>query len=453
MITLPDGFAARMQKLLGEEYPAFLSGYERELSPSLRINTEKITVENFQQLSPFSLRPIPWVPTGFYYEPGERPGKHPYHDAGLYYIQEASAMSVAELADPIPGERVLDLCAAPGGKTTQLAAKMQGKGVLVANEIHPSRAKILSQNVERMGISNAVVTSEDPDSLARHFPEWFDRIVVDAPCSGEGMFRKEEHAQEHWSQENIDLCAERQKDILEAAARMLRPGGTLIYSTCTFAPEEDEGSVATFLRNHPDFFVQRIEQEKSKFFAKGRPLWADAPMEVENTFRLWPHLLEGEGHYVAVLTRKGEDTGEREKRKNLSPDKEKLKLWKEFAKENLRKVPQGELISFGDQIYLMPEAISLRGCKVLRPGLHVGTCRKNRLEPAHALALSLKAQDAVHRISLHVREAEKYLRGETLGLEAENGWTLVCVDGYSLGWGKVTGGILKNHYPKGLRHG
>ena len=256
-MQLPELFEKKMKGLLGAEYDEFRRSYGKERRQALRVNPAKLSAAEMKERSPFTLEPVPWAKNGFYYGAEDRPGRHPWHEAGVYYIQEPSAMSVAELAGVQPGERVLDLCAAPGGKSTQLAAALEGRGLLVSNEIHPVRAKILASNVERMGIPNAVVTNEPPERLSSHFPAFFDRIVVDAPCSGEGMFRKEEQAVLQWSQENVELCARRQQDILEEAAGMLRPGGVLVYSTCTFAPEEDEESVVRFLLKHPEFSVKK----------------------------------------------------------------------------------------------------------------------------------------------------------------------------------------------------
>lgn len=485
---LPQEFTMRMENWLGqEEMAAFLKSYERKRAQALRVNTQKISLGEFLRIAPFSLRPVPWAGAGFYYGEEERPGRHPYHEAGLYYMQEPSAMAVAALAEARPGERVLDLCAAPGGKTTQLGVAMEGKGLLVANEIHPARAKILAQNVERMGISHGLVLNEDPEALAERFPEFFDRIVVDAPCSGEGMFRKEEQALLQWSVGEINLCAQRQVKILDQAARMLRPGGRLLYSTCTFAPEENEGSVTSFLNRHPEFRVEQVSAYEG--FAPGQPQWVCGAKEVEHTFRLWPHRLEGEGHYVAVLEKYGSSvrpsgeqnllgrrkdcsltarqntlggqvkrgdsrrTSSRGKAAGRQAEQEAYRVYQAFARENLRQTPQGEPVLFGEQLYLMPCALELSGLRVLRAGLHVGTVSKGRFTPAHALALHLKAQDALRCCLLEADscEVEAYLRGEALPWEGEKGWCLVLVDGYSLGWGKAGGGLLKNHYPKGLR--
>ena len=480
-MRLPAEFEERMKRLLGEEYPAFRESYEKGPYQALRVNSCRIDPEEFARLSPFVLRPVPWAKDGFYYGGEDRPGKHPWHEAGLYYIQEPSAMAVAALAGAKPGERILDLCAAPGGKTTHLAAAMRGEGLLVSNEIHPGRAKILSSNVERMGIPNAVVLNETPRRLAERFPAFFDRIVVDAPCSGEGMFRKEEQALLQWSPENVAMCAARQQEILEEAARMLRPGGILVYSTCTFAPEEDEGSAAAFLSRHPEFSVEKVEGYEG--FAPGRPEWAASGSgagraELADTFRLWPHRLEGEGHYAAVFRKEGggqEEAGEREaaragrekegaragreRGREAFPaaEKEALRLYQEFAGENLKKTPEGIPVLFGEQLYLLPCTLNLKGLKVLRAGLHLGTVRKGRFEPAHALSHALRAEEACRTVDFAADSPEirAYLRGESLEAEEEGrrgkGWALVLAGGYPLGWGKLAGGMLKNHYPKGLR--
>lgn len=458
---LPKEFLKRMQSLLGEEFPAFESSFEKEPYKALRVNTEKISAEDFLRISPFTLRRVPWTENGFYYEAGEQPGHHPFHEAGLYYIQEPSAMAPAVFMEAAPGERILDLCAAPGGKTTQLAAAMGGEGLLIANEIHPARARILSENVERMGLCNTVVTNEAPGKLAEFFPGYFDKILVDAPCSGEGMFRKNEEAIQEWSPENVRLCSQRQDEILDAAVRMLRPGGRLIYSTCTFAPEEDEGSVSRFLQRHPAFSIHSVK--KPEGFLTGRPDWVENPAPgLKDTLRLMPHRIEGEGHYLAVLQREGESIGSLLSSASGGLDmglpEREYGDFSAFCKENLREFPfKGTYLRFGEQLYLGPEGMpSLKGLKVLRPGLHLGTFKKNRFEPSHALALTLKTNQVCRYVNLSAEsgEAARFLSGQTLTLtDGQKGWCLVCVEGYSLGWGKLAGGILKNHYPKGLRKG
>ena len=449
---LPESFVNRMKEMLGEEYPRFLKCYESEVAHALRVNPLKCSVEALREKDVFSLTPVPWNENGFYYGEEDRPGRHPYHAAGVYYIQEASAMVPVMYLDPKPGERVLDLCAAPGGKSTQIGAAMEQQGILILNEIHPARAKILTENVERMGIRNAIVTNETPGRLEAAFPEYFDRILVDAPCSGEGMFRKNEEAVAQWSPENVRLCAARQDEILISAARMLAPGGRLVYSTCTFAPQENEGTISRFLAGHPEFQIERVE--KFPGMAPGVAEWAASSADLTRTIRLWPHKIHGEGHYVAVLRKNG-----------MLPDKRRIPLQRglkekdcreyfEFAKENLTVSIPGIFVKCKDQLYLAPEEMPvMEKLRVLRPGLHLGTLKKNRLEPAHALALTLSPKEVKHTWNLSADSSEilDYLKGQTLSAKGEKGWYLISVDGFSAGWGKLSGDVMKNHYPKGLR--
>lgn len=454
--TLPRAFLQRMQEMLKEEYPLFLKSYQETKNQALRLNPLKGKGGRFLDLSPFSLSPVPWEKNGYYYEEDQKPGRHPYHEAGVYYIQEASAMAPAALLAALPGERVLDLCASPGGKSTQIAAAMEGRGLLICNEIHPARAKILSENIERMGVCNAVVINHSPHVLAEHFHGFFDKILVDAPCSGEGMFRKNEEAVREWSPENVRMCAKRQDEILDDAAGMLRAGGRLVYSTCTFAPEENEGSISRFLKNHPEFSL--LQAEKLPGISSGNPDWIDEPAKgLENAVRLWPHRLKGEGHFAACLQKEGEADGEKRRSRQGF---EKGILEKEcpeymaFREEYLRKELPGVLVRFGEQLYLVPEETpSLDRLKVLRPGLHLGALKKGRFEPAHALALALKPKEVLQSVDLIQQkvQVEKYLSGQTFQTDIKAGWCLICVDGYSIGWGKAAGGTMKNHYPKGLR--
>lgn len=439
---IPSDFLTRMEKMLAGEYGDFLASLERPLQKGLRLSRRKKLAGEL----PFSVAPVAWAENGFHYEATQRPGKHPYHEAGLYYLQEPSAMAPAGLLRPQPGERVLDLCAAPGGKSTQLGDMLAGQGLLVCNEINPKRAKILSRNMERMGIANALVLNMHPRDLESRFEGFFDRILVDAPCSGEGMFRKEEAAVTDWSQETVEMCAARQAEILDSAAKMLRPGGYLCYSTCTFAPEEDEGAMAAFLSRHPELHVEKAE---APWFAPGNPDWGQPYYEeIGNTFRLWPHKLGGEGHYAALLRKSGDEAGT-----DLpTPKTEKIPgELAEFLETMGIELPEGRLISFGQSLYLAPEDMpDLKGLKVLRPGLELGVAKKGRFEPAHALALWLETASSVADFPADSREIEDYLHGQVIPGE-NRGWTLIQVDGLSLGWAKGSGGQLKNHFPKGLR--
>ena len=427
---LPQDFLQRMEQQLGTEYPAFLASLERPRAVALRFNPLK----GQSPVLPFVQDPVPWEPAGFYYDPEARPGLHPYHEAGVYYLQEASAMSAVALLAPQPGERICDLCAAPGGKTTQIAGRMAGEGFLLCNEINPKRAKILSRNIERLGVANALVTNEHPQKLAEKYAGYFDRVLIDAPCSGEGMFRKEEAAVTDWSQETVEMCARRQAEILHSGARLVRPGGRLVYSTCTFAPEENEKTIEAFLASHPEFSPEQVEA----------PWFTPAG---DGQFRLWPHKLLGEGHFAAVLRKTEGKPSDTDAAKG-----EKLpRQWEQFAKEQEISLPEGKGIVFGQSLYWAPSELpDLRGIKVLRPGLELGENKKDRFEPAHALAMWLKTAPNVQNYGADSDEIKAYLHGDVVP-SAQKGWCLVTVDGYSIGWGKGDGKVLKNHYPKGLR--
>ncbi len=477
---LPIEFVERMKQMLGEEYAAFEASYDKEKYQALRINTLKADKATFLEKASFSLSSVPWEENGYYYTAQDTPGKHPYHEAGVYYIQEPSAMAPVPFLQVQPGERVLDLCAAPGGKSTQIGVALKKQGLLVCNEIHPARAKILSENIERLGIPNAIVTNETPERLQNVFTGYFDKILVDAPCSGEGMFRKNEEAREEWSPENVELCAQRQDGILDCAAQMLRSGGRLVYSTCTFAPQENEGSIARFLNRHEDFEV--VEVVVPGGFAPGNPAWStlysgetagakhpdDQAAEdmkdcwlrttgIEHTLRIWPHKVNGEGHFLAVLQKKGSlESGEVRSLYGIEKgiSEKECGDYLQFAKETLKCTLKGVYLRFGDQLYLGPENMpSIKNLKVLRPGLHLGTLKKNRFEPSHALALALNAEQVLRSYDLKSEDgtATAFIGGRTFLVEGEKGWYLITVDGYSLGWGKAAGGIMKNHYPKGLR--
>lgn len=457
---IPALFLERMSHLLGAEYDEFAASLEESPVSGLRVNTLKLTTQDFSQFSPFPLAEnIPWCNSAFRLPPSEiSAGQHPYHRAGLYYLQDPSAMSPAELLAPQPGERVLDLAAAPGGKTTHLAALMQGRGLLVANEIKDKRVGHLAQNVERWGAGNVVVTNESPERLSDHLGPIFDRVLVDAPCSGEGMFRKDMGARVDWSPEMVLGCAVRQHNILRVAARLVKPGGFLLYSTCTFAPEEDEGTIQALLRDFPDFSIAPLPQLEG--FGPGQPAWLEqltgqpADAGLVGAVRLFPHRLSGEGHFACLLMRAEgpQPAREREKsfRKQAKPD---LHFWWEFASETLNvDLTEDRLKVAGERLYYVPDTIAdFSRLRVVHSGVWLGTFKKGRFEPAHPLALFLKRGEVKNAFDLPAGGAQlaAYLRGEPLESEGQPGWVVITVDGWPLGWGKRVQGLVKNHYPRG----
>lgn len=478
-MDFPKDFTDRMYQLLKEEADSFFESLRCPNTYGLRMNPLKFNDNLSAKALPFTLAPIAWAKEGFYAVPEEQPGKHPLHEGGAYYIQEPSAMSVVSLLEPKPGDLVCDLCAAPGGKSTQIAGRLLGEGLLVSNEIIPSRAKVLSQNIERFGIGNCVVCNEPPDKIAGHFPHFFQKIVVDAPCSGEGMFRKDETAIREWSLNHVKLCRERQQLILEYADQMLAPGGVMVYSTCTFSPEEDEKIITWFLSSHPGYILEdwRTILPKNCGLEGGRPQFSDSEsVEIEKTLRLWPHKLKGEGHFAARLKKRASTPStischsslpanqKAPKKKNQQPDiADYLNFTKTFlvsessANHRYSVIKQlygnGIYQYFGEELYLIPEKmLPLKGLKIMRAGLHLGTRKKNRFEPAHALAMALSPQDCMQYTECSYDLALRYLHGEPIPCSPHlHSWTLVCYQGISLGWGKAQSGILKNHYPKGLR--
>lgn len=533
-MRLPVAFKEKMKDLLGEmEYEDFIDALNGERQYGLRINTLKADMEDFEKVSPFRLEPVPWTSDGFYISGDDAPGRHPYYHAGAYYIQEPSAMLPGQILGARPGERVLDLCAAPGGKTVQIAAAMKGKGILVSNDISPERVKALVKNIELCGVRNAIVLNESPEKLVQNFEGYFDRVIIDAPCSGEGMFRKDEAAAKSWESFKCERCTRLQEPILQSADRLLKPGGTLVYSTCTFSPEEDEQMIAGFMHGHGDYELMEIP--KIAGIEGGRPAWADGDTAFERTARLWPHKVRGEGHFTAKLIKSAQnltkasiatggikdstetdfsgavsfagtasnmgttsatgavsdirtvtdngvasdngkalDTysahlrtapdsigGSASLRPGLPIKTEPTLTYDElpesfriFIRENINHLPEGVYLLKGRNLYQLPEAPpKLDGLKVAKFGWFLGTFEDNRFEPSHSMATALDMKAFKRSVSLDAasRDTGSYLKGETLMLDGEKGFTAVCVNGWTLGWAKQTGDMLKNLYPKGWR--
>jgi NOL1/NOP2/sun family putative RNA methylase len=493
MKQLPDAFLSKMKRLLGADYDAFLASYDNHRKHGLRMNLLKTTEAQFLMNNPFHLSSIPWAEDGFFYDEEDRPGKHPFYHAGLYYIQEPSAMAAVELLHIESGDRVLDLCAAPGGKSTQIAAKLQHQGLLVSNDNQAERQKAVVKNLALFGVRNAMVTVAEPEALASAFPQYFNKILIDAPCSGEGMFRKDDSMISSWGTHSVEKCSMMQKAILDTAVRLLAPGGRIVYSTCTFSPEENEATIARFLDSHPEYKVEPVEPKYG--WSAGRADWikgeewnsaedfsAESVLAVGGTVRLWPHLIQGEGHYMAVLCHNGEphpltQIAEVSSNHNKSSRKKStsvndghiaaadLECWFEFMRNNLRQPIEGRWVCYGSHVFWTNwELPDMSRINVARPGWFVGTLKKNRFEPSHALAMGLYKGDALRVFDFAVDSEQliRYLKGETLIISDQEmikasmetpskGYCIITVEGFPVGWGKWLDGMLKNEYPAGWR--
>lgn len=476
---LPQAFINRMEMDLKEDFSSFLASYDSPRLNGLRVNTLKLSPEEFCKRWPFQLEPISWAKEGFYYDYTTHPGQHPYHAAGIYYLQEPSAMAVLHYLDPQPGERILDLAAAPGGKSTGIAARLKRKGFLWSNEIHPGRARILAQNTDRWGAPNVIVSNEGPDQLAKHLPGFFDKVLLDAPCSGEGMFRKDPDVINEWSLTHVQSCAQRQALILESAAALVKPGGRLVYSTCTFAPEENEEMILRFIESHQEFRALSIPDPAPGFIH---------PSRLAEAVRLYPHRVRGEGHFIIALV-KAEDNqasvqtlpypahgknasvrknskrtentqarGSSHPTKAVSPElntflTEALSLHRSMELDSSY-FSSEHILAFGDHLYSTPiPELDFHGLTILRPGLYLGEKKPGRFQPSQAFSLALTKDSVTSYLTFPPSDPqlERYLRGETLPSDGPNGWVLITVDEFPLGWGKRVNGLVKNHYPKELR--
>lgn len=485
-VKLPEAFLERMKEMLGDDFEAFLKSYENPRTYGLRVNTSKISCEEFEKIVPFLVKRIPWTSNGYFYNEEDRPSRCPFYQAGLYYLQEPSAMTPAACLPVAPGEYVLDMCAAPGGKATALGDVLKGEGLLVANDISTSRARALLRNIELSGIANVFVANEPPAKLTKAFPEYFHKIILDAPCSGEGMFRKEEALARDWTPEKSAELSIIQKELLENAYEMLRPGGMLLYSTCTFAPIEDEEAISYLLTQHPEMELLPLPEYEG--FSHGIPSLGNGDERLSRCVRIFPHKMNGEGHFLALLQKpeivqSDENTQEstvnparsfassKKASKSRSShfasqmDKETRKWVAAFFEEigihsiGGIEIDWNRIEARGEKIYYLPPvAGNFRGLTFLRNGLYLGDLKKNRFEPSQPLALAIRKEEAKAIISLPVKDDRltRYLKGETIVIEQTEathtkGWHLLCADGYPIGFGKLVNGTLKNKYPAGWR--
>ena len=433
MMRLPQDFTEKYTKLLAAEAPAFFETFGADAISAFRTNPLKENQKEFSDK-------IPNMNWSYY---GKVSGKSPEHVTGLVYSQEPAAQMVGQVAQPRKGMKVLDLAAAPGGKSTHLLSYLENTGLLVSNEISSKRSKILVENIERFGARNVVVTNESADRLAAVFPAYFDMIVLDAPCSGEGMFRKDPSAMEYWDSSYPEKCAILQREILASAMKMLAPGGELIYSTCTWSPEENEEIVTWLLENY-DLQLLPIHKINGMVEGIGYP----------QTARMYPHHFKGEGQFVAKFSYLGRQEPKKIKAGKTNLNREQSQLWNEFIETNLTVALDGLLQVFGEQLYLQPKGLpDLSKVRIARNGLHLGTFKKKRFEPSFALGLSLTSKEVARQIEISEEDFGRYVAGNTLSVSKDlpNGWYQVSVNGNGLGFAKVVAGVLKNSFPKGLR--
>lgn len=454
-VDLPQEFARKMKELLGDEYDAYLESFQQQRLAGLRLNTMRLECDPPEWIRklPWPVKPVPWTSNGFYYDETVRPSKDSYYFAGLYYLQEPSAMAPAAVLPIEPGHRVLDLCAAPGGKSTELGARLCGQGVLVSNDISASRAKALLKNLELWGIDNLYVTSEEPGHLAQVFPGFFDRILVDAPCSGEGMFRKDPEMIKSWKSRGPEAYVPIQREILTHAVQMLAPDGYLLYSTCTFDVSENEEQIRWLLEEVPKQDLELVNLPL--------PAGASSGIGLEGCLRLFPHKVSGEGHFLALLHKKGKGQPHWSTPNGLGepgisgPNR---KVAEEFLSHTSRTFDVSRLYQKNESIYYLPQELGIvPGIRYLRTGLWLGDIKRGRFEPSQALAMTLSMDtfDSVVSFTHEDERVIRYLKGETLQLapqeEPASGWCLVCVDGYPLGFAKSVQGRLKNKYHTGWR--
>lgn len=449
MKKLPAEFAERMKSLLGEEFEDYEKSLNEPAVRAFRVNTDKISVADFEKINIFSSDKIPYVENGYYFS-YDGIGNHPYHHAGMIYVQEPAAMAPVECVKINPEWKILDLCAAPGGKSSQIKNKLGEKGVLVSNEVIPSRCKILTGNIERMGFKNTVTTCMSPQKIAKAFPEAFDMIMVDAPCSGEGMFRKDDTAIDEWSPENVKMCAERQAEILECAVKMLKTGGFIVYATCTFSLEENEMTVAAFLQRHPEFELVPVNEKVRKNTADGIHFEGCKCENINYARRFYPHKNSGEGQFMAVL----QDMTEANSEIPYAPfANEKIdKVVTDFLDDVLISYNKENVLMYnGNPVYFTPD-FPVRKGTAFSCGVTIGEIRKNYIQPHHQFFMALgKAFRRKILLSADGDEIKKYLHGEEFSTDCPNGWAAVLVDGCTVGGVKVSNGRAKNHYPKGLR--
>lgn len=449
MKQLPIDFVNRMKTLLGDEYADYEKAVNQSPVRAFRVNTNKISIEDFEKINPFGNERISYTENGYYLD-CNKVGNHPFHHAGLIYVQEPAAMAPAECVDIAQDSYVLDMCAAPGGKSTQLRNKLNENGLLVSNEIIPARCKVLTGNIERLGLKNCVTTCMDTARLADTFPDAFDVIMVDAPCSGEGMFRKEQIAVDEWSDENVHMCAVRQAHILENAVKCLKSGGHIIYATCTFSLQENEMTVDNFLKRHPNFEIIPVKEAVQKATSDGIKFDGCECENIHFARRFYPHKNRGEGQFMAVLRHKGEKVFSQRIAKKQNVKINPILI--DFLDDTLQDYNKNDIALYGETPVFYSGDIEIKKGSAFMCGVTIGEIKKNYILPHHQLFMAY-GKNFKRKIELAPDSEDiiKYLHGEEIKADCSNGWAAVTVCGATLGGAKVSNGVAKNHYPKGLR--
>ena len=453
---LNEKFKSRMSKLLGDNYADFIYALENsEAVRGIRVNTLKAKIDFFTDNDSFSLTPLSYYPEGFILEEGDGIGNTPEHHAGMIYVQDPGAMATASALDIKEGWSVLDMCSSPGGKSGQAAAKIGDGGFIFSNEFVPKRAKTVVSNFERLGVKNAIVTSLDTSELPKLYSNFFDLVIADVPCSGEGMFRKSENAVFEWSEENVDACAKRQAEIMKNAAPLVASNGYLLYSTCTYSLEENEMIIDAFLADNPDFELVPVKDELTEVTCDGICFDGAVSKDLALCRRFYPHKSAGEGQFIALLKKNSDNPKKILYKESAKPvSKEEGAIIKKFFTDTLTSEPQGRIVKVGDNIVIVSHDFPIPPKSVFSAGVLLGTVEKGILFPSHqffsAYGKLFKRQENLTKTDARTK---KYLHGEEIDVQGfeGDGWCAILYEGSALGGGKASHGRIKNHYPKGLR--
>lgn len=452
--TLPSPFCERMKKLLGNELDDFLLELEKGTA-SKALLAAQVPCED--EIKALHLSQVPYAENGYYFD-FDGIGNTPRHHAGLFYVQDPSAMATLASVSHLNFSTVFDACASPGGKTVHAALLSKKEGFFVSNEFNTSRCKALVGNIERLGLLNNAVTNFDmseKNELSEAYSDFFELVICDAPCSGEGMFRKyPSEAIGEWSEQNVLSCAKRQRSILSVCAGMVKNGGYLLYSTCTFSLEENELQINGFLKENPEFSLIPVNEKVRRYTADGYV--ADGCDEsIRLCRRFYPHIARGEGQFIALMQKQGATGDIRKKNTFLTlqkPSAAELKIVSAFTDDCIEDFDLSKVFKYKENLIYTEFADCLPPKKLFSCGIKLGEVKKDRFEPHHQL-FKCFGHSFKRKIFLNDNDerAMRYIHGETVEADIQNGWCAVMYGGSVLGGGKTVDGVIKNHYPKGLR--